>query len=195
MNPSPPLRYDPEQLPLHELQLPDPITWWPPAPLWWLLLALLLVGGVLLWLLFGRLRSGWRPLLHRRRLRHRALAQLHQLAQEYHHHGDAASYVRQLSILLRRTALALAPRRQVAGLTGEAWLAFLDQPLAATPEQGGFCHGVGRVLLEAPYNPHCTPDVPALAALAEVWVEAASRSDFSPTSQCATPPEGARSLA
>ena len=39
---------DPDQLPLRDLHLPDPVGWWPPAPGWWLLLATLAM--LLIWL-------------------------------------------------------------------------------------------------------------------------------------------------
>lgn len=85
----------------------------PPAEGWlsdygWLLLGLLL--GCLLGLLLFRL---W-PL-------GRAYWQLRQLRQQPDHFMD------QLNLWLKRTALHLWPRSEVAGLHGRAWLMFLDR--------------------------------------------------------------------
>ena len=85
----------------------------PPAEGWlsdygWLLLGLLL--GCLLGLLLFRL---W-PL-------GRAYWQLRQLRQQPDHFMD------QLNLCLKRTALQLWPRSEVAGLHGRAWLMFLDR--------------------------------------------------------------------
>jgi len=44
--------------------------------------------------------------------------------------------------------LAYAPRAEVAGLTGDAWLAWLDRDL----DEPRFRDGPGRKLLELPYR-------------------------------------------
>ena len=44
--------------------------------------------------------------------------------------------------------LAYAPRREVAGLTGEAWLAWLDRDF----DEPLFASDTGRKLLELPYR-------------------------------------------
>lgn len=67
--------------------------------------------------------------------------------------------------VLRRAALAAFPRSEVAGLSGDDWLAFLD-------ETGGcadFLHGQGRVLALAPYR---SPGqkAEALPRIAAQWV-------------------------
>jgi hypothetical protein len=54
----------------------------------------------------------------------------------------------EVSELLRRTMLAYAPRAEVAGLTGDAWLEWLDRDL----DQPRFREGAGRSLLELPYR-------------------------------------------
>ena len=53
----------------------------------------------------------------------------------------------QLSLLVRRTALAAFPREQIAPLSGAAWLAFLDRSSGGTE----FSRGPGRWLASAPY--------------------------------------------
>lgn len=74
--------------------------------------------------------------------------------------GDDAARVAEV---LRRTALAGFPRRQVAGLSGQDWLEFLDRT-----GPGGFAGSPGQVLLSAPYR--ATRADPALAGLARDWV-------------------------
>ena len=55
---------------------------------------------------------------------------------------------KQISELVRRTMLAYAPRAEVAGLTGEAWLEWLDRDL----DRSHFMEGDGRPLIEWPYQ-------------------------------------------
>ena len=60
-----------------------------------------------------------------------------------------------VSELLRRTMLAYAPRSEVAGLTGDAWLAWLDRDL----QHPQFVSGPGRKLVELPYR-HPEAEIP-----------------------------------
>ena len=53
-----------------------------------------------------------------------------------------------MSELLRRSMLAYAPRGEVAGLTGDAWLAWLDSGLDDKP----FTNGPGKNLETLPYQ-------------------------------------------
>ena len=132
---------DPAQIPLRGLQLPDAIGWWPLAPGWWLLLGLLVLGiGLLL-----------RDVMRRRArsaARRHALRQLEQHAAAFADHGNAVRLGIDVSELLRRAMLAYAPRADVAGLTGEAWLAWLDRDL----KEPRFLDGAGRSLLDLPYR-------------------------------------------
>jgi hypothetical protein len=132
---------DPSQIPLRDLHLPDPVGWWPPAPGWWVLLALAVLGAVLL--LRHALRSRGGAVARRR-----ALKELGRLTADYESHRDAVAFSSHLSQLLRRTMLAYAPRREVAGLTGEAWLAWLDRDF----DEPLFASDTGRKLLELPYR-------------------------------------------
>ncbi len=144
---------------LRGYHLPDPVSWWPPAPGWWLLA---LLGLSLLVLL-----AGWLVRRHRRGAAARAAqAELTALRAALAQDGDAAACARGLSRLLRRFALVRFPRRAVAGLSGEEWLAFLD----AQGGGGRFQTGPGRLLLDAPYRPPQDLPVAELASLVEDWI-------------------------
>ena len=139
---------DPEQIPLRDLHLPDVIGWWPLAPGWWLLIALAIIGLGLL------IRRGYQT-RSRSAARRLALRKLNEIVAEYAEHKNAVTFTAGISELLRRTMLAYAPRLEVAGLTGEEWLEWLDRDLARPV----FVSGPGRALLDLPYrNPDAQPD-------------------------------------
>ncbi|WP_226575080.1 DUF4381 domain-containing protein [Acuticoccus sediminis] len=79
--------------------------------------------------------------------------------------GAAGDDPSAIAAILRRTALAAWPRGEVASLSGEAWLAFLD----ATGGRGAFAGGPGRAILAAPYRRDAAP-MPELIALAARWI-------------------------
>jgi len=144
---------------LRGYHLPDAVTWWPPAPGWWLLGGLLLVLVVALALCRMRRRR-------RRAAARQALDELARLRADLAAHDNPGDFVRGLSRLLRRFALVRFPRRRVAGLTGAAWLEFLD----AHGGGGRFSVGPGRLLAEAPYRSPAELPAEQLATLVEGWI-------------------------
>ena len=132
---------DPEQIPLRDLHLPEAVGWWPPAPGWWLLFAVLLAAAV-----YGLVQA-WRA-YRRNAPRRVALAELARLQQAWQADRDVIALGVRLSPLLRRAMLAYAPRPEIAGLTGDAWLEWLDRGLNDRP----FSAGPGRLLAELPYR-------------------------------------------
>jgi hypothetical protein len=147
-----------DNLPLRDIHLPEPVAWWPPAPGWWLLPALLIMIAGLAWWLHRR---------HRRGALHRGAQQaLQEIAGDYRQSPDDEQLVQRLSVLLRRLSLSRYPRQQVAGLTGTAWLAWLDRVLGGSD----FREGVGRTLIHAPYTRQVKVDSEALLQLCERWV-------------------------
>lgn len=132
---------DPEQIPLRDLHLPDPIGLWPLAPGWWALILLACAG--LIYLIYKRILK-WR----RNAARRLALRELARLRAEYDRGADAIALSKALSELVRRSMLAYAPRDEVAGLTGETWLKWLDRGLSGEP----FSRGPGRNLESLPYQ-------------------------------------------
>jgi len=134
--------------------------WWPPAPGWWIVAVLLVVGLYLLWR-FGQI------LFTRRRRRQTVLAAYDDVRSSLLNSADATS-VAKASEFLRQVALASYPREQVAGLSGDAWLSFLD----ATGGGEGFRNGPGSVIGHAAYRPDAGFDVDAeaLADLIKHWI-------------------------
>lgn len=96
---------------LHDLVLPPAVPWWPPAPGWYVVIALALVAAA--WMAI-RSWKRWQSNAYRREAA-RELASLE---------SSAA-----IAELLRRTALAIAPRSEIAEKTGTAWLDWLSAQL------------------------------------------------------------------
>ncbi len=149
----------PEQDPLAQLRdihLPDAISIWPPAPGWWLVLlivaALLAVGIIAL-----------RNYLQSNRYRKQALQQLALLDLQ-----NPSVYLQQLNRLLKQTALAGEPNRDIAGLSGQQWLSYLD----STGDSTDFSQGAANALAHGPYAPETANlDTSELQHIAEQWIK------------------------
>ena len=171
---TPPANTNPaEMLPLRDIHLPEPVSWWPPAPGWWLLLA-----GVLLLLAAFYLVKKIR---HSRRLKRAVAESFASIKQQYQHDHNKTRLAQNLSILLRRASISYYPRKNTAGLTGEDWLNFLDNTLPASHDNTpGFNSTVGKILLTAPYLPEDSKlqdkgmdyDADALLSLCQQWLSA-----------------------
>lgn len=142
---------------LRDIHMPPAPPVWPPAPGWWLLALVALAMAAL----GARCAlAAWRR-GRRRRAATRALRNL----RERYARGEAAELLTaELATIVRRAAMSRHPRAQVAGLTGSAWLAFLDD------DAHQFTEGVGRQLATAPYSREETVDLDALLVLCEKWV-------------------------
>mgnify|MGYP001813760079 CR=1 FL=1 len=128
---------------LRDIQELDPVSWWPPASGWWLLLGLAILLLAVLILGLRNLRKyppgSWNRDAYRR------LMHLKKQAPDLSD-SDLAG---QLSGLLRRIAVVRLGRIQAAGLSGDAWLKWLQEqdPRAYDWPQKG------RLLLTLPYAP------------------------------------------
>ena len=149
---------------LKDIHLPEIIGWWPPALGWWLLLVLFL--GVLLLVLISIRKRRERMAPYRA-----AMKEFDRITGDYHAHKDSTRLSQQLSVLLRRIAISIMPRSEVAGLTGEMWLEYLDKLSGQTI----LCSEIGRQLLQAPYRAGMTVDGDALLATCKQWISAVSR--------------------
>ncbi len=145
---------NPGELPLRDLHLPEVIGLWPPAPGWWL------VGLALLLLLVHLMRRLLRIRRHPRRI---ALTELESIRQRYASHHDAKILITDCNHLLKRYVLSLYPRAEVAGLSGQAWVAFLNDSLK-TPLAGL------ELLATGPYQAVVGADVQPLLPACERFI-------------------------
>ena len=108
---------------LNDIVLPDAVAWWPLASGWYYLFVLLLLATI--WIVFRAFRS-W----HHNAYRRVALHQLQLIEKDINATEKRDTGLRQLPVLLKRTALSVYPRGQLASLTGESWLDFLNSKVS-----------------------------------------------------------------
>jgi hypothetical protein len=127
---------------LHEIVMPAPVSWAPQTIGWYVLFGLiLLVAGWWVYMCLRRFRKN--------RYRRLALEELTVVERELQEPERRAKALAEIPVLLKWTALAAFPRSEVAALTGEQWLAFLDRNLGGKD----FKEGPGRILSELAYAP------------------------------------------
>lgn len=149
-----------EALPLRPMQLPEAVSWWPMAPGWWLLilLSMAIVISLIWW---------WR-----RRLadpRRFALAELESIQQRFQQDADKVVLINQCNQLLKRTALSLFSRQDVAALSGDDWLTFLLSCSRGCQSKALQC------LADGPYRPPSDYDTAALLSACRQWLKTASK--------------------
>ena len=151
------------QLPLKDIHLPEAIGWWPPAIGWWLLAVLIPLLIVFLYWFYKRLTRKTAIKTAKKNLA--AIKQNPAL--------DNNQKLRELSMLIRRVAISVNPRTEVASLTGRQWLAFLDKSVTGAP----FSEGCGQLLAEAPYRntPPTELEISQLISLCEDWLKAQTK--------------------
>lgn len=150
-----------EQLPLKDIHLPDPVSWWPPAVGWWLLP----VAAVLGFLLARKAIQAVRRVLARWRLRRQALAELDRIERDLESGAGAGRALENLSVLLRRVAITVRPGPGVAGRSGSAWVDWLER---TGPD--GLDGEPLRRLVEAPYQPAPEIEPRPVFATARRWI-------------------------
>lgn len=149
-------------LDLRDIHLPEGIAWWPPAPGWWILLITILLIIAAGMFFYRRNKA--------RRIHRAAAQELTRIEMAYADHADDQQLVKALSIWLRRVCLSFYPRIDVAGLTGMAWLEFLDQGLSTNKPAAHFSEGAGQVLISAPYQQIISVNADELLSICQSWL-------------------------
>ena len=151
------------QRPLKDIHLPQAIGWWPPAIGWWLLVVFIPLLMVFLYWSYKRLT------------RKTAIntAKNNLAAIKHNPALDNYTKLREVSMLIRRVAISVAPRTEAASLTGRQWLAFLDKSVTGAP----FSEGCGQLLADVPYRnaPATELEISQLISLCEDWLNAQTK--------------------
>lgn len=157
-------------LDLRDIHLPDPVSWWPPAPGWWLLLA-----GIVLAIIVAMIA---RKIYNSKQLRRDIRTELDKIKQQYSQAQNKLQLAKSLSVLLRRASISYYPRADIAGLTGDNWLRYLDDSNSGGSKGNRFQSDAGKILLTAPYLPDTGQnsskvdfDAEQLISLCESWLQ------------------------
>ena len=147
-------------LQLRDIHLPDPVSWWPPAPGWWFLL--LLFAGLMFALPYILKKLKHKP------INKIALDEFNKIQQQYAAHQDTKLLLQQISALLRRTCMSFAGRQQSASTIGNAWISQLNQ----LSEENFFNDEISAWLLTAPYQKQTAINVEELLNVCHSWIKA-----------------------
>ncbi len=154
-----------QTLNLRDIHLPDAISWWPLAPGWWMLLlaALLIISALLV----------SRKIYRSRQLKRDIQSEIDLIRSQFQKTQNRSQLAKSLSILLRRASISFYPEANIAGLTGEHWLDYLDKTTVKPSEKFSFNSDTGKILLTAPYLPENTEldfDAQSLINQCESWL-------------------------
>jgi hypothetical protein len=152
---------------LHESPLPGPVSWMPQTIGWYVVVGLLLLA-------MARVACACVRRHRKNEYRRAALRELDVVERDWQRQDRRAETLAAIPDLLKRAALSAYPRAEVASLSGDAWLSFLDRTLGSA----AFASAEGRVLCELAYAPASRlaqlPDESIRAALrlARRWISA-----------------------
>ena len=149
---------------LKDIHLPEPISWWPLAPGWYVLLAFIICVTLGIVLYITKRQRHALPKKH-------ALKLLNTYKNQYQQNSNAPLISSQIAELLKRVALVYYPRAQVASMTGDDWLAFLNHTA-----KGVDFKSVQELLLDLPFKKaelHAKDslDLTPLIHNAELWIK------------------------
>lgn len=147
---------------LRDIPAPPPVSYAPQTAGWWVVAGLIVLGLLVYALVRWR---RWR----RNRFRREAQVELDAIEHAANEAATREQALAALPALVKRTVLAWAPRQEVAALSGEAWLRYLD----GTYPQGGFVQGPGRQLDALAYGSGDIgkDELTALMALLHRWID------------------------
>ena len=147
---------------LKDIHTPDAIGLWPPAVGWYLIVAFLIAALVLVGVMLWR---RWQQNAYRRV----ALRECDDIGQEIAAGLDYRTAAIRIATLLKRTALSVFPRAEVAPLSGDAWILFLESKAS----EARFSVASSQLLIEASFRenpPDNQSDLAQLLDEARRWI-------------------------
>ena len=155
---------DAELQQLRDIHLPHAISMWPTAPGW--IIVYVILSGLTVYLLY---------ILYQRKQRQItvkfALLKLESLRKLISDNPENINIAAEVSILIRRTALHYFHRDEIAGLSGNDWLNFLNDSGRTTQ----FTEESGRLLIDVPYQKNNAIDLMPLILVSQKWLVTISK--------------------
>lgn len=150
---------------LADIHLPEPVSFWPPAPGWWVLAVLLLIALVVA----GR---WWQRRHAQRQIYQHASAELERCMQAYRQQQETPEqakldYLNSVNSVLRRVALVHFPGSNAASLGGPEWVDFIRK----NGDSSRLDDDLASALSFGRFQTHCDVDVDALNAFGHSWIK------------------------
>jgi hypothetical protein len=144
---------------LRDIHIPRPVSLWPLAMGWWGILIFVIssVSYTLLKKHKSKPKNIWKI----------TKPELVRIQKSYRIHRSEAQSCADLSMLIRRVVLLYYPRTDIASLTGEQWLKFLDN----TTSNQDFSNGLGRWVVTAPYMSEPKLDIKQTFSFVRGWLK------------------------
>ena len=152
---------------LADIHLPEPVSFWPPAPGWWVLAILLLATTIYAVITISRA-------VRQRRICTYALNELERCYAQYREAASADAnaarlmFVNQMNAVLRRVALWHFPNAGIASLGGRAWVDFIREKGDASR----ITDDIAEALSQARFKTRCDVDADALNEFGRQWITA-----------------------
>ena len=151
---------------LADIHLPEPVSFWPPAPGWWVLAVIILIALIYIGRRFAAART-------RRKICEYALSELAACYQSLVSADDAdldqlkLRYLNEVNSVLRRVALVHFPNSNVASLGGRAWVDFIRQ----SGDARLLDDDIAAALSHGRFQTKCDVDADALYELGQAWIK------------------------
>jgi len=145
-------------LELRDIHLPDAVSWWPPAIGWWVLLLALVLIVIAVFFMLKKMQQV--------SVRKTAISEFEKIKLAYQQDKNKAHLSQQLSQLLRQVLLSSERRNKVASVTGEQWLALLNE----VHPKGHFELEWLQLLSTSAYQKQADYDAEALLKHIEHWL-------------------------